>query len=244
MSLIFFYRAHPFPFAPLFLPKKKKNSQSTYLNQVDRDTVRHHQRRQVADVRARRQKLERVPNAHVLLHLVLATLFGVGAALGRGGLDARHDLAVEPPKDARDHDTEPDDQRHHAAKRHAPAVDARREAGPDLREVLDGAPREDQRDVGAEAEEGVEGLGLVDGGDLVGEAPEEHRDDDRAPELWRVRRRTRREKREKKGGGRKKGEGKKREGEGKQGGIFFSTGEKKKPRKENVKNKNKRTHRP
>ena len=180
-SFFFFFRfLFSFLLSKTTPPKKLSPS---HLDQVDRDAVGDHQRRQVADVRARGQELERVAHAHVLLHLVLAALGLPGRAGRRRGLDPGDDAAVEPPVDRRDDDAEADDQGHHPAQRDPPPVDAGGEAGADLAKVLHGAPRKDQRDVGAEAEEGVKGLCLVDGGDLVGEAPEEHGDDDGAPEL-------------------------------------------------------------
>merc|ERR1719313_2140541 len=120
------------------------------------------------------EELEGVPDAHLGLLLLL------------GGLQldvlGHHEL-VDRPVDGADAEAEDHDQGHHPAQGHPPAVDAGGQVGADGGEVLDRLARRDQGDVGAQAEERVELLGLVDGADLVGEAPEEHRDDDGAPEL-------------------------------------------------------------
>merc|ERR1719327_1432184 len=145
-----------------------------HLDEVDADPVGHNEGRQVAHVALAEEELEGVPDAHLGLLLLL------------GGLQldvlGHHEL-VDRPVDGADAEAEDHDQGHHPAQGHPPAVDAGGQVGADGGEVLDRLARRDQGDVGAQAEERVELLGLVDGADLVGEAPEEHRDDDGAPEL-------------------------------------------------------------
>ena len=91
--------------------------------------------------------------------------------------------AVEVPEDGGDDEAAHDDHGHEALEGQAPAVDAGGQAGADLGEDLDGAAGEDEGHVGAQAKQGVELLGLVHRGDLVGKAPEQHGHHHGAPQL-------------------------------------------------------------
>lgn len=103
--------------------------------------------------------------SHLGLLLLLAAHLDLACQLG--GLDLRHDGAVEVVVGRDDARAEADDHPHHALERHAPAVHARWQALAQLAEVQHALPGEDERHVGAEAEQGIELLGLIYGDNLT-----------------------------------------------------------------------------
>ena len=75
------------------------------------------------------------------------------------------------------------DASHEELKAHSPSVDAGGGGGTEHGNEADVLSREDEGDVGSHSEERVVLLRLVDGGDGVGETPEEEGDDDGSPHL-------------------------------------------------------------
>mmetsp|Transcript_39229 Transcript_39229/g.47508 ORF Transcript_39229/g.47508 Transcript_39229/m.47508 type:complete len:583 (+) Transcript_39229:534-2282(+) len=148
-----------------------------HFDQVDTDTICYHQQCKVTDVWGATKEPQALAHAHLGL-LLLLLLLNATSFLHLGDDDTVHQ-----PVDGHNHQTSNTNNGHHSTKRHTPAVNTRWKLFTDLGEDLHGTSGEDQCDVGTKTEQGVELLCFVNGGNLVGESPEEDGNHDGTPQL-------------------------------------------------------------
>ena len=146
-----------------------------HLDEVDGDSVSNDKRGEVTHVRGLGEERDGLADTHGEFLLLLL----------RGGRlrNVREHVLVHGPVDASDAESANDNHAHESLERDAPSVNAGGKVRADRREEAHSLSGEDESNVGDEAEERVELLRLLHLHDLVGEAPEEHRHDDGAPEL-------------------------------------------------------------
>mmetsp|Transcript_5666 Transcript_5666/g.14450 ORF Transcript_5666/g.14450 Transcript_5666/m.14450 type:complete len:476 (+) Transcript_5666:346-1773(+) len=146
-----------------------------HLDEVDGDSVSNNKRGEVTHVRGLGEERDGLADAHGEFLLLLL----------RGGRlrNVREHVLVHGPVDASDAESANDNHAHESLERDAPSVNAGGKVRADRREEAHSLSGEDESNVGDEAEERVELLRLLHLHDLVGEAPEEHRHDDGAPQL-------------------------------------------------------------
>ena len=116
-------------------------------------------------------------------HLGLLLLGLLGGHVGVDAVGVGHDVSLHVLVEAEHDSSGGGDAPHEHFEAHAPSVDAGGGGGAEHGDEADVLTGEDESDVRTHPEEGVVLLGLVDGGDGVGEPPEEEGDDDGTPHL-------------------------------------------------------------